>query len=429
MWWPRGDAPEAPGRHCELLRDQSSLWRGRGRQWEYSHADQPGPRLQEPPISAAEGQAHGRDERRIHHVSQNRESRVKWHLLTNSCSEPYKRYRTIGYLTRLKDAVEEVRCLKKSPRSARFSRARDTGRWGLAEVCRAGILMILMPPGGDAGGGVYICLVPDPKWKFWLKLWQRNCCETGGGITITMNKLSSFLLCTAVTLCPLAAKPKPPPTLQPVNLGSAAPFAVFGGSGVTCTGASVITGDLGVYPIAGTAVTGFFTDDGGNGPCKVIGNIQDNDTGPETTAAKHAAASLTIAINDAKGRTGAFTAVGPGTSFVDLAGATLTPGLYKSTSTLALTGNVTLTGAGVYIFQIATGLTVSNTSKVILAGGATAANVFWQVGTLASLGSTVAFQGNILAGAGVTMISGTTLAGRALSQTNVTFDTNNVTLP
>ena len=138
---------------------------------------------------------------------------------------------------------------------------------------------------------------------------------------------------------------------------------------------------------------------------------------------------MTIAINDAKGRTGAFTGVGPGTSFVDLGGATLTPGLYKSATTLGITGNVTLNGPGVYIFQIGTGLTVSNTSKVKLAGGATAANVFWQVGTLASLGSRVAFQGNILAGAGVTMISGTTLVGRAPSQTNVTFDTNKVTLP
>jgi Ice-binding-like len=237
------------------------------------------------------------------------------------------------------------------------------------------------------------------------------------------------LLCAAVAVCPLAAKTNSPPTLQPVNLGSAATFAVFGGSGVTCTGASIITGDLGVYPIAGTAVTGFFTDDGGAGPCTVVGNIQDNDTFPETTAAQHAAASLTIAIKDAKGRTGAFTGVGPGSSMPDLGGTTLTPGLYTSKSTLAITGDVTLNGAGVYIFQIKTGLTVSSTSKVILAGGATAANVFWQVGTLASLGSTVAFQGNILAGAGVTMISGTTLAGRALSQTNVTFDTNTVTLP
>jgi Ice-binding-like len=113
----------------------------------------------------------------------------------------------------------------------------------------------------------------------------------------------------------------------------------------------------------------------------------------------------------------------------DLGGTTLTPGLYTSKSTLAITGDVTLNGAGVYIFQIKTGLTVSSTSKVILAGGATAANVFWQVGTLASLGSTVAFQGSILAGAGVTMNSGATLVGRALSQTNVTFIANTVTLP
>ena len=59
--------------------------------------------------------------------------------------------------------------------SARFSRARGTGRWGLAEVCRAGILMILMPREVTRGGGVYICFVPDPKWKFGLNLWRSEC--------------------------------------------------------------------------------------------------------------------------------------------------------------------------------------------------------------------------------------------------------------
>src|ERR1035437_5828344 len=228
--------------------------------------------------------------------------------------------------------------LPKSPRGAQLSRARGTGRWGHAEVRRAGILMILVP-GGDAGGGVYICLL-----NFGSRTATRRA-ETSQH----MNKvfelfpgaklgIAAFTLCLTAASLTAAPKPNSPPTLQPVNLGMAASFAVFGGSGVTCIGKSVITGDLGVYPIAGTAVTGFFTDDGGKGPCKVIGNIQDNDTFPETTAAQHAAASLTIAINDAKGRTGAFTPVGPGTSFVDLGGATLTPGLYTSKSTKLVPG-------------------------------------------------------------------------------------------
>ena len=119
----------------------------------------------------------------------------------------------------------------------------------------------------------------------------------------SMKIFSSFLLCTAFTLCPAVAA-----GLNPVNLGSAAPFAVLAGTGVTNTGFTVVTGDLGVYPVAGTSVTGFFGENAG-GPGRVIGTIQDNDTSTETYAAAHAQASLTIAINDAKGRTGAFTPV------------------------------------------------------------------------------------------------------------------------
>jgi hypothetical protein len=244
----------------------------------------------------------------------------------------------------------------------------------------------------------------------------------------SMKKLSSFLLCASFALCPVFAAKNPPPTLQPVNLGSAATFAVFSAAGVTSTGFTMINGDLGVYPVAGTAVTGFSGENGG-GPGIVNGQMQDNDTTPETTAAEHAAASFHIAYKDAKGRTGAHTAVGPGTSFVDLGGATLTPGLYKSGTTLALTGILTLHGAGVYIFQIGSGLTVNDGAEVILSGGATAANIFWQVGTAATLGTGVAFEGTILAGSGITMKSGTTLTGRALGNTAVTFISDTVTLP
>jgi hypothetical protein len=230
----------------------------------------------------------------------------------------------------------------------------------------------------------------------------------------------------------VAAKPKPPPTLQPVNLGSAAPFAVFGGSGVSCTGNTVITGDVGVYPIGGDAVTGFFTDDGGNGPCKVKGNIQDNDTGPETTAAQHAAASLGIAINDAQGRPCPATQVPSGCALAgELSGLIITPGVYINSDVVNVSGPVYLSGPGVYIFQIAGGLIV-NSGTVTLTGGATAANVFW-VTTQATLSTALAFEGNILSTTSITFpwsSGGTALTGRALALKNVTFaNGDTVTLP
>jgi Ice-binding-like len=234
-----------------------------------------------------------------------------------------------------------------------------------------------------------------------------------------MNQLSLLLLGAAVTLCPAVAA-----NLNPVNLGSAGTFAVLAGTGVTNTGPSVITGDLGVYPVAGTSVTGFFGENAG-GPGRVIGTIQDNDTALETFAAAHAQASLTIAFNDAKGRTGAFTPAN-----TDLSMLTLTPGLYRADNILLITGKkLFLQGDGVYIFQIGTGLTVGDGTEIVLENGAQAANVFWQVGTQATLGSGVIFKGNILAGTAITMKAGTTLAGRALAKANVTFISDTVTLP
>src|SRR5437867_6843589 len=159
----------------------------------------------------------------------------------------------------------------------------------------------------------------------------------------------------------------------PVPLGAATTFAVLAASTVTNTGATIVNGDLGLSP--GTAVTGF-------PPGTINGTIHAADA-----AAALAQQALTAAYNDAAGRTaGAIGVAG------NLGGQTLTPGLYKSTSSLAISsGDLTLDAQGdpnaVFIFQMGSTLTTTVGRQVILSGGARAANVFWQVGSSATLGT------------------------------------------
>jgi uncharacterized protein (TIGR03437 family) len=225
-----------------------------------------------------------------------------------------------------------------------------------------------------------------------------------------MTKLNVFLLLTLFALNLTAA------SQVPVSLGSAANFAVLAGSTVTSTGAAQVTGDLGVSP--GTAVTGF-------PPGTVTGTIHAGDT-----VAAQAIADLTTAIGDAAGRS-----VAPVTVAGNIGGQTLAPGLYKSTSSLAISsGNLTLDAQGdanaVFIFQIASTLTTTAGLQVILAGGAQAANIFWQVGSSATLGTNSIFQGTIMADQSITLTTGATLNGRALARIGgVTLQANNVTKP
>ena len=201
-----------------------------------------------------------------------------------------------------------------------------------------------------------------------------------------------------------------------LSLGAAANFAVLAGSTVTSSGTTTINGNLGVSP--GAAVTGF-------PPGLVNGAIHVADP----TAAQ-AQLDLTTAYNDAAGRTvGAVTVAG------NLGGLTLTPGLYKSTSSLEISsGDLTLDAQGdanaVFIFQIASTLTTTSGRQVILSGGAKASNVFWQVGTSATLGTTSVFKGTIMADQAITLTTGATLDGRALARiAAVTMDSNIVTIP
>ena len=148
------------------------------------------------------------------------------------------------------------------------------------------------------------------------------------------------------------------------------------------------------------------------------------------TAAK---GDLTIAYNDAAGRTPVPTGtyLNPGAG--NLGGLTLVPGLYKFTGAALLSGSdLTLTGSAtdVWIFQIGSELSVANGMQVILAGGAEAGNIFWQVGTSADIGVGCAMQGTILADQSITLATGATLNGRALASiAAVTLDANTVTMP
>jgi hypothetical protein len=197
-----------------------------------------------------------------------------------------------------------------------------------------------------------------------------------------------------------------------IALGTAANFEVLAGSGVSNTGKTNVTGDLGVSP--GTAVTGF-------PPGTVSGAMHLGDA----TAAT-AQGDLTTAYNNAQGLT-----LCPNTVSGDLGGLTLAPGLYKSTSSLAITGTLTLDAQGnanaVFIFQIASTLTTSSSANIVLMNGAQSKNIFWAVGSSATLGTTSVFKGTIMAYSSITITTGAELDGRALARVAaVTMDANTV---
>jgi hypothetical protein len=201
------------------------------------------------------------------------------------------------------------------------------------------------------------------------------------------------------------------------GLGTLETFAVVAGSTVTVNGATTtIAGNVGVSP--GTAVTGMPAGQPTGGVVHA-GNA---------TAAT-AQTSLTSLYNDLAGR-----ACGTDLTGEDLGGMTLTPGIYCFDTTAGLTGTLTLNGQGntdaVFIIKVGSTLTTASNAVVTLTGGARAANVFWQVGSSATLGTGTAFQGNLVAMTSITINTGSGLVGRALARSGaVTIDASALALP
>ena len=199
-----------------------------------------------------------------------------------------------------------------------------------------------------------------------------------------------------------------------VPLGTAAPFAVLAGAGITNTGPTTVRGDLGTYPTRTTTGDATIT----------------------TTGKKHGGDAVTQGAKDDL-RTGYTTAAGegpPSPITADLAGRTLTAGVYRSDSSLGLTGALTLDAGGnpdaVFVFQAGSTLKTASASRIVLSNGAQACHVFWQVGSSATLGTGSTFRGSILALTDITVTTDVTVDGRVLARNGaVTLDTDTITTP
>ena len=235
---------------------------------------------------------------------------------------------------------------------------------------------------------------------------------------------------TTVTTLPLGP--------APVDLGTAGDFVILTKTGITTTGVTNITGDIGVSPIDSTAITGFSL---------AMDSTNTFSTSPQVTGKVYAAdytaptpAKMTAAISDL--RTAYVDAAGRATPDAtelyagNLSGQTIPPGLYKWSTGVSINAASTVTLSGgandVWIFQISGDITVNPGASVTLLGGAQAKNIFWQVGgpTGVTLDTTSAFKGIILATKAIVFKNGATLVnGRALAETNVTLIANTVTEP
>ncbi|MHB9055942.1 MAG: Ig-like domain-containing protein [Paludibacteraceae bacterium] len=264
----------------------------------------------------------------------------------------------------------------------------------------------------NAGSSVTTIATPNAGYSFvnW----------TEGGVSVSTSASYTFIINGNRTL--VANFKTLPSGPVGIDLGSAANFAILAGAGITNTGVTtLITGDVGSFPTA--TITGLL-------PANVIGTLYTAANSVVGTAKN----DLTTAFNDAQSRS--LNAISlPG----QLGGLTLAPGLYANSSTSGISGTgpngiLTLDAGGnpnaVWIFKMGSTLITGVGTSIVLAGGAQAKNIYWSVGTSATLGTYSTFYGNILADQSITLTTGAKLYGRALTRiAAVTLDSNIVTKP
>jgi len=268
--------------------------------------------------------------------------------------------------------------------------------------------------GQDATGSA-IAISPAPTWSVVAGGGTINSASglftagaTPGNYTNTVRATSGGISGFATAVVTNAA-PNP-------ILGTAATYGILAGSTVTCVTGGTINADVGVSP--GSTTTGF-------PPCVITGT-----TNLANATAAQAQADLTTAYDYLVARP-CGTVVTP----ADIGGKTLAAGVYCVASSLAVTGTVTLDGGGnanaVWVFQMGSTLTTGTGANIALIGGAQAKNVWWQVGSSATLGTGTTFRGNILALTTITLVDNATMLGRALARNGaVSLGTNNtITLP
>jgi uncharacterized repeat protein (TIGR02543 family) len=278
------------------------------------------------------------------------------------------------------------------------------------------------------GDNVELTATPDSGYEFLN--WTGDATGTNNPLTVLMddnkNITANFVL--AATAGGECATPA-------VDLGLAKNYAILAESGISTTGTTSVTGDMGISPAAATFITGFALDLTAGAAYSTSSLVTGKIYAPDY--ANPTPALLTVAVDNM--HTAFTTANGLAPDVTELLagnlnGQTLAAGVYKWDTGLSVTNSITLDGGGVdcaaFVFQIAGDLTIANGTQIILTNGAKADNIYWVVaGSGAMLGTSVNFSGNILSKTLISVNTGSSVKGRLLAQTAVTLDASAIVKP